>query len=330
MGGLKFSVRESFAKIVLNPRNEFMLTALVIGYGSIGARHVRMLDELGIAVSVVSKHLEPEGSRFPTIEKAFEGHSAGFDYVVVANETSRHMDTLAALNKLGFAGTVLVEKPLVPSYSPPFPAFQFRHLYVGYNLRFHPVLQTLARHLKNERVLSVQTYAGQYLPDWRPGTDYKTSYSAHKEQGGGVLRDLSHELDYLTWLFGPWRRVTALGGRFGDLEIDSDDAWAILFEMARCPAVSLHLNYLDRTARREIVVVGTVNTYKADLVKGSLELNGFSEVFPYDRDMTYREQHKAVIEGRRDQLCGLSEGVAIIELIGAIESSVERREWITR
>lgn len=307
-----------------------MLTALVIGYGSIGARHVRILNELGMAVSVVSKHLELGDSGFPTIENALDGRAAGFDYVVVANETSRHMATLAALSKLGFTGAVLVEKPLAPCYSPPFPAFQFQHLYVGYNLRFHPALQAIARHLKKERVLSVQAYAGQYLPDWRPGTDYTTSYSAHKEQGGGVLRDLSHELDYLTWLFGPWRRVTALGGRFGDLEIDSDDTWAILFEMERCPAVSLHLNYLDRTARREIVVVGAANTYKVDLAKGSLEVNGNSEVFPYERDMTYREQHKAVIGGRRDQLCGLNEGLAVIELIDAIESAAERREWITR
>lgn len=304
-----------------------MRTALVVGYGSIGARHARILRQLGLYVSVVSGRPIFDGPIYRDLTSALSAKAT--DYVVIANETARHIDTLESLGRLGFAGTVLIEKPLATS-AVSIQAYPFRQLFVAYNLRFHPVLQALARYLANDRVITVQAYAGQYLPDWRPGTDYRTCYSAHKTQGGGVLRDLSHELDYLAWLFGPWKRIAALGGRLGDLEIDSDDAWVVLLEMARCPAVSLQVNYLDRTTRREITVIGASRTYKGDLIAGSLEVNGALESFSLERDMTYREQHRAVIEGRTDQLCGLEDGIAVMELIAGIERSAERGEWIVR
>lgn len=186
--------------------------ALVIGYGSIGARHVRVLSELGLQVAVVSGHAVelPGVSVFRDLVQAFASLSP--DYVVIANETVRHRTTLDALAAVGFAGPILVEKPAVATIEQTAP-LTANHVRVAYNLRFHPVLQVLAAELQNENVISVQAYAGQFLPNWRPGTDYRDSYSANRALGGGVLRDLSHEIDYLSWLFGPWARLSAIGGK---------------------------------------------------------------------------------------------------------------------
>lgn len=301
--------------------------ALVIGYGSIGARHARVLKELGIQVAVVSRHVADTSGAATFTDLADGLRYFAPDYVIVANETASHRRTVASLETVGFAGPILVEKPLM-AHADEADALSGDNVRVAYNLRFHPVLQALASRLANERVLSVQIYTGQYLPDWRPGTDYRRSYSASRAAGGGVLRDLSHELDYMAWLFGPWRRLAALGGKRSALEIDSDDAWSILMETADGSMLTLQLNYLDRVGRREIVVVGAEHGYRADLVAGTLEVDKVSEQFTVERDTTYIEQHRAVLGGRWQELCSWDEGVAVMKTIANIERAAESQTWV--
>ena len=249
-------------------------------------------------------------------------------YVVVANETAAHRPTLAALATAGFAGTVLVEKPLFDRPAP-LPDNRFAGLYVGYNLRFHPLIAELRRRLAAEPALSAQVYVGQYLPDWRPGRDYRETASASREAGGGVLRDLSHELDYLTWLFGPCRQVAALLGRSGALAIDSEDVAAMLLVFERCPAATVQLNYLDRRGAREIVVNTARRTLRADLVEGRLCVDGEEQLFPTARDATYLAQHRSALGNRRDALCSAGEGAAVVALIAAAEAAASGQRWVT-
>lgn len=269
--------------------------------------------------------------RFGSVAAAVAAHGPG--YVVIANRTSEHRKALSDLAAADHRGTVLVEKPLFESLCelPPMP---FEHLFVGYNLRFHPGLQRLRSLLSEERVLSVQVYAGQYLPDWRPGRDYRDGYSTRESEGGGVLRDLSHELDYLTWIFGGWRAVTAAGGKLSRLEMDCEDTVVALLELEACPAVALQLNYLDRAGRRTIVVNTDRQTFELDLVAGRLSrapsADGDREAFSVDRDTTYRDQHRAVLEGRHDDLCTLEQGQDTLRLIAAIERAMATRTWVGR
>jgi len=176
--------------------------ALVIGHGSIGQRHVRILRALGCDVAIISRRELGFQSCYTDLLRALEEHRP--EYVVVANPTSRHLETITALASAGFAGKVLVEKPLF-GRSRTFIETPFSQFAVAYNLRFHPVVQRLRELLLGEVIISAQAYVGQYLPDWRPASDYRQSYSASAAQGGGALRDLSHELDYLAWIFGGWR-----------------------------------------------------------------------------------------------------------------------------
>ena len=157
------------------------MNALVVGHGSIGARHARILEEEGCAVGVVSGRPGPK-VRFETLADGLEQHAPL--YVVVANRTADHKTTIHALASAGYTGRVLVEKPLFSSLSP-LPQHQFQSLHVAYNLRFHPVLRALHGAIEGHRVLSVQAYAGQYLPNWRTGRNYRDSYSADRPQGGG-------------------------------------------------------------------------------------------------------------------------------------------------
>jgi predicted dehydrogenase len=219
----------------------------------------------------------------------------------------------------------LFDKPIVLT------AHAFSHAVVAYNLRCHPLLARLKALLDGSNNLATATiYAGSYLPDWRPNADYRLSYSAKKNEGGGVLRDLSHELDYALWLFGPWRKLTASGGRLGSLEIDSDDAYSLLMETERCPLVSVHVNYLDRTPRRGISVNTDHHTIRVDLINNTLEINGVQEAFSVARDDTYRAQHKAILAGDIKGLCTLGEAMETLFTIEAAEQAALSHNWIQR
>jgi predicted dehydrogenase len=299
--------------------------ALVVGMGSIGQRHARLLRDLGLTVAVVSRR-EQVGERcYASLESALARETPG--YVVIANETAAHGPSLVALAGTGFTGTVLVEKPLFDAPMP-LPANRFSALYVGYNLRFHPVLREIARLLAADPAISAQVYVGQYLPDWRPGRDYRSTASASRDAGGGVLRDLSHELDYMTWLFGPCRRVAALGGRFAALDIDSDDVQALLLAFERCPVATAQLNYLDRAGAREIVINTATRTIRADLLRGILRVGDEERRFPLERDATYLAQHRSVLGNDRALLCTGEEGAAVMALIAAAERSAGGACWV--
>lgn len=306
------------------------MRALVVGYGSIGSRHARILAEEGCDVAVVSGREVGPVRRFGSVAAAVAEHRPG--YVVVANRTSEHCASLAELAAASQRGTVLVEKPLCEAPCE-LPRAGFEHLFVGYNLRFHPGLWRLRELLAGERVLSVQVYAGQYLPDWRPGRDYRSGYSAGRATGGGVLRDLSHELDYLQWMLGDWRAVAAAGGRLS-LEVECEDTVVALLELDGCPAVALQLNYLDRRGRRTVLVNTDRQTLELDLVAGRLvrtpSVDGDAESFAVDRDATYRAMHRAVLGGRHGDLCTAAQALDVLRLVEAAERAIATRTWVAR
>ncbi len=301
------------------------MNCLVVGYGSIGKRHTQILQGLAHRVAVVGSGANDFALTYTNLKEALGAEAP--DYIVIANETHRHYDTLKTLIDLDFQGIVMVEKPLfhqIKSLAP----HSFKGLYVGYNLRFHPILQKLSSMLRKERILYAQVYVGQYLPNWRPNQDYRSSYSAVRAKGGGVLLDLSHELDYLQWFFGPWKRLVALGDRYGTLEIDSDDLWSLMLVMERCPVVQVQLNYLDPLGRREMIIMSENYSIRADLVKQTLEINDDIVQYKVARDDTYSMEHRAALVEKTDDLCSFQEGLEVLEMIEAAEKSQREGKWI--
>lgn len=303
------------------------MKALVVGYGSIGARHARILDEIGCHVAVVSSRAIPVVSLYSNIEEAVQSERP--DYIVVSSETSRHAEDLQVLAGCGFNGLLLVEKPLFHNTTVG-REYPLGNCFVAYNLRFHPLVARLRQLLENESVLTVQAYVGQYLPLWRPGRDYRSVYSASQQGGGGVLRDLSHELDLLNWLFAGWRQLAALGGHFSSLEISSDDSFALLMKTGRCPVVSLQVNYLDRIGRRSLLINSDAHTFEVDFTSGLLSVDGHAESFLVERDHTYREMHRALLCGDIGTACSFSEGIDVVNMIDAAERAANEGIWIKR
>ena len=304
-----------------------MTKALVVGAGSIGVRHAEVLASLGSEVAFVSSRTDLVEKTYKTVEEAIPIFKP--DYVVLANQTVKHSQVYQELKSTEYAGRVLVEKPANIDIET-FSSSSFSSVHIAYNLRFHPLLGELREELVGQKVLSAQAYVGQDLKTWRPGRAVQDQYSAHADQGGGVLRDLSHELDYLQWLFGRVLKLTASGGRIGNVTVDSDDSWSIILLTAQVPQVSLTMNYLDIPGARNLRVITESATYFADFVAGTFFKNGqISKSFSVNRNDTYLAMHQNVLAG--GALATDIESAMETDLLTQdIERSSREQIWINR
>ena len=233
------------------------------------------------------------------------------------------------IRNCGFADTVLVEKPIFDDCQPS-DAMDMPDTYVGYNLRFDPLIHRLQDWLRSRTVVAATIYVGRNLATLRPDRNFRSTSSAHRAQGGGVLRDLSHELDYVLWLFGAWQRVAAIGGVSGSFEVDADDRWCILLECAHCPQVIIGMSYLDRAAQRRIGVNAREGSVVIDL-GGRTFLDGeagLAEHFALERDETCRLQHEALLRREPGFTCTYREGFESLRLVEAVERASLERRWI--
>lgn len=274
------------------------MKSLIIGNGSAGQRHARVLEAMGHEVGIVSRR-DPRGLFFVF----------GYDYAVIATETSDHHRALCDLAATGFTGKVMVEKPLFHQPTP-MPKNNFAAVGIGYPLRFHPTIIEAKKWLSTRRAISVDIYCGSYLPDWRPGRDYRETYSAKRSLGGGVLRDLSHELDYAAFLFGPWTGVVAKVGKFSTLDIDSEDTAVVMASFERCPIVTIRLSYADRAERRGFSIVTDDETSHCGI-----------DQWLNKPDVLTEKMHRDFLGGG-DTCCGLTDAVETVEMIASIERCV--------
>ena len=144
------------------------------------------------------------------------------DYILVCSETHKHYRHIKLIEKNFKNKIVLVEKPLFHKFIDL--NFKNNKFYVGYNLRFHPVIKFLKDKIKLKKIFSLSIICNSYLPNWRKNIDYFKSYSSFKKKGGGVLLDLSHEIDYLQWLFGNVDTIDSKKiKKISNLRISSED-----------------------------------------------------------------------------------------------------------
>jgi predicted dehydrogenase len=202
------------------------------------------------------------------------------------------------------------------------------------NLRFHPAIRTLRELVLDGRlgrVLFAQVSAGYDLRRWRPAVDYRKSYSARSELGGGILLDAVHELDYVTWMLGDVASAVAEVDRVSELEIDVEDIAAALLRMRGGSLVSVDLNYLDVAYRRRCLLVGDRATASWEWQRATIEINdadGEREELGVaaDVDQTYIDeahQFLAVLRGDEEPSTSVAEGVEAVRIVSAIRRAAE-------
>jgi len=291
----------------------------IIGGGSAGIRHKRILEYLGHEVSLVSKHRPKSKNVFAEIDdlKAL----SVFDFIIVSNETNKHEEAIVSIKERKFRGILLVEKPLNSSlelvaYS------QFKDSFVGFNLRFHPGiirLKKLVDSLPHE-IVSVEMYYGNSTNNWRPDVLSHDSYSKSVTRGGGVLRDFCHEIDLAHWLFG-YRRVDyANGTKVSDFMVDGEDLVNIVLGGAKKFKVLIHLNSLQKTPNRSITIRTTEIEYKLDLVNSTLKYRDKTEKFELGTDYSYQKMHEAIISEDKSKLASMKDGKVVDNIIKDVEA----------
>jgi predicted dehydrogenase len=262
------------------------MKALIVGLGNIGRRHLANLRQIEpkAQLTIWRQHSGPQGGENFTVpadsivfrqEDALDSKP---DLALIAGPASRHIETGLALAQQGIH--LFIEKPLshtLDGVDDLLHLCQQRSLVlmVGYNLRFYRPLQVMRQALLEGRIgrpLAVRAEVGQYLPEWRPSKDYRHCVSAKQELGGGVVLELSHELDYVRWLMGEVKTVCAQIGHLSDLEIDVEDTAEIILQFDNGVIGSIHLNMFQHPPTRECRITGTEGTLVLDGIRHRVRL----------------------------------------------------------
>jgi predicted dehydrogenase len=312
-----------------------------VGSGSIARRHLanfrRLLPDAEVGCVSASGRSLADGETVATLHLPSLAAAIVWapDLAVVASPAPLHLDHAGLL--LDACIPVLIEKPLSDSLdrvrsAAPLLARHRHRIEVAYNLRFLSSarrMKTLIDEARVGRILGVRVDVGHYLPDWRPQADYRRQVSANRSLGGGVLLELSHELDYLSWLFGRFDQVFCIASNSGQLEIDVEDRADILLSREGLTA-QVHLDFLQRRASRGCKVIGATGTIHWDLIANRISLDGpkgeevlFSDT-SFDRNDMYVEQLRGFIEvaaGRAEPRITLDDGLAVLDMIEAMRES---------
>jgi len=197
-------------------------------------------------------------------------------------------------------------------------------VFVGYVLRFHPLMQKLKEFLHNERVISINVKCGQYLPSWRPNTKYQDSYSAKKNEGGGVLLDLSHEIDYVQWLFGKIKEIKSYQVKISDLEIDSDDLTMLIGKTNQDIFVNISIDYISKMTHRKLMVETLNNSYELDFISNKLiKKNKLDEEESFDalnleRNYMFEKMHQSILTNKKN-VCDYKNALSVMDTITIIQ-----------
>jgi len=277
----------------------------------------------------------PDNARVLTdIDSALKN---GVQAVVIANPTSLHIDSALAAAKAG--RHLFIEKPLSHTLAgiEELQSQVYRqHLVamVGYQFRFHPSLRQVRSWLQEKaigEIVSARVAWGEYLPAWQPWRDYRTSYSARSDLGGGVVLTLSHPVDYLRWLIGEVKCVTAIVSRRSGLDLDVEDTALLSLEFENGALGSVSLDYAQRPQQHDMVIVGRDGVIRWDNASGiaTLELPDQRTTATVPED--FERNHMFIAEmnhfldciaGKKEPACSVSEGERTLRVcLAALESA---------
>ena len=299
-----------------------------IGLGSIGTRHLKniaeILEEKGLDYSIDAlrttyNRLDKEVAKYIHGEfHNIEDLPVDYDVAFITNPTCLHYTTILSMQER--AKHLFIEKPVFDKISYDINQLkrEGRVFYVACPLRYTNVIQYLKKYLVDKNIYSVRVICSSYLPEWRKDVDYRKTYSAQTELGGGVSIDLIHEWDYLVYLFGLPEKVFKIQGKYSNLEIDSEDL-AIYLARYKDKLVNVHLDYFGRFHRREIeiytdkdVIVGDLINNKIKFLKEDKEVDVKEERNEFQkRELKY---FLSIIEGSENNINSIGLALDVLKI----------------
>ena len=254
----------------------------MVGFGNISNRHRKNLRKLfpsaiiyGMSSSGRNPATNPENCD-EVVESISQMIALLPDFVIVASPANFHAIHSMPLIEAGIP--VLIEKPVCATLfqaSELADAVRSHHgkVSIAYCLRYLASTTFMKNAVENElvgKIYNIQIDTGQYLPDWRPTADYRKTVSANQNLGGGVLLELSHDIDYLIWIFGSFTVQKSILRSVAELETDVEDIADVMLSNDHGLVASLHLDFLQRAPKRQCVVIGTRGTLIWDLIQNEV------------------------------------------------------------
>lgn len=311
-----------------------------------GVRHLGLAREL-FPEAEIKILTHQSGSEFPkhSVDFFFNMEDAlefSPQIAVIANPAPFHLEIAQQLVEIGTH--LLIEKPISISTNGIDKLLETSKklntiVAIGYNLRFDPSLQELRKLLQDGQIgsaLSVRSEVGQYLPNWRSGRDYRNGVSAKQNLGGGVLLELSHEIDYLRWIFGDFMWVKATLSKQSTLEIDVEDSAHLTLGFLQNQGATqligtLNLDFIRHDTTRICTVIGESGSLRWDGILGKVDLfqEGSTDwVTVYERSTNLENTYKAEWDNFLQSINGLEtpkvtsvDAFRVIELIMAARMS---------
>ena len=288
----------------------------IIGLGSIGRRHVRnivsILRDMGEEYCIDALRsgkdiLDENIAKYISVEyHDINELPNNYDVIFVTNPTSKHYATIAAVvNKTKH---MFIEKPVFSVADENITALNLKDdgiYYVACPMRHSALMQNIKDIVKKEKIYSVQAISSSYLPEWRPGTDYRQCYSTKSELGGGVTLDLIHEWDYIIDLFGFPKKIERMAGQYSDLEMDTDDL-SVYIARYEDKIVEVHLDYFGRKSKRMLILFCRDYTIEIDFLKNKITYDGKNrrtlEVSNTDSYINEMKYFFSLIKGRHENI----------------------------
>jgi predicted dehydrogenase len=309
---------------------------LIAGFGSIGRRHLRNLRALGqVDIALYRTHkstlADDEIKGLPVYTDLQEALAQQPDGVIISNPTALHLEVAIPAAKAGCH--IFIEKPVahnldrVDELEDALLAGGGK-VVTGFQFRFHPTLQKIRSLLQEGEIgrpLSARAHWGEYLPGWHPWEDYRQSYSARADLGGGVVLTLCHPLDYLRWFLGEVQSVWGFTGEQGDLELDVEDTAELGLRFYSGLIASVHLDYWQRPSTHHLEISGTGGMIQWNQATGAarlfrVETDGWESFLPptgFDRNDMFMAETRhflAVMRGEEQPICTLNDGVQALRL----------------
>lgn len=325
---------------------------LIAGLGSIGRRHLRNLRALGQEDIILYRTHQAtlpdaELGDLPTYTELSLALGEKPDGVIVANPTALHLEVAIAAAKAGAA--LFIEKPVSDNLAglgelQSALSLSLKPTMVGFHFRFHPVLNQVKTLLESGQLgkpLSARAYWGEYLPGWHPWEDYRRTYAARADLGGGVVNTLSHPLDYLRWLLGEVETVSAWTAKLSQLELDVEDQADILLRFVGGAVASVHLDYYQRPPSHTLEITCEKGRICWDSATGEARVfhaqsSATDLLVPpegFERNQMFLDEIATFVrlcQGEVLPHCTLADGIRVQEIVLAIKQSAAQDGCMVR
>ena len=322
-----------------------MTSVLIVGFGSIGRRHLENFLQLkNVKLIVYTKRTDLDSFKEQGVKisnSLTECLKENPNIGIITNETSLHVPITIKLAQNGL--DLFIEKPLSNSLKD---VEKLRAIVkkkklitqMGCHLRFHPCIKKIKSLIEQEkigRIISAQVQSCSYLPDYHRWEDYRRSYAARKELGGGVILTQIHEIDYMYWFFQEVENVISMSDKLSDLDVTVEDYAASLLKFKNKVVGEIHLDYFQRPNFKSCKIRGTkgeiywdsdnngVNIYNIKKNKWETKFEtGFSNNI--DTYSSYLEEIKhfmRCVKKRKETINNLEQGIATLKIALAIKKA---------